>query len=470
VMLYREEVRDTPDRDTTFYLTDLWGQVYQNQDWHHWHKPWDQTTYTYTRTTNSFYDAERRLASTQYSFDSLPPLPDPHYISTETYRYDALGRRVYAREVRGPACATQDRASGCLSTLTRTIWDGDQILYETRAQGDSGNLELENDAPAPSSYYGVVGYLHAGGIDQPIALWKGAGDLVLPFANWRGEFVRSLCPSTDCGSAVYLPANGATAFGDPPFNPNKPTIWHGSLLEAGQDQSGLQYRRNRYYDPSTGRFTQEDPLGLGGGLNLYGFASGDPVSFDDPFGLCPVPPDDCPWGSQAGQSATEHWATVAATSNNGWVRAGATALGLFSALWTPETAEETGMTLVGAGAMDLMELPQASPAAGVVAVEEEEPQVSEAARETPASTPVGRRGAPLDVVDGSNSPAVINGRTYSGHALDRMQARGLTPSVVEDAIANGASSPGRGGSTIYTTGQARVIVNARGVVVTAMPR
>ncbi|MGH8546915.1 MAG: RHS repeat domain-containing protein [Gammaproteobacteria bacterium] len=33
--------------------------------------------------------------------------------------------------------------------------------------------------------------------------------------------------------------------------------------------------------------TQEDPIGLAGGLNLYGFANGDPVNFSDPYGLCP---------------------------------------------------------------------------------------------------------------------------------------------------------------------------------------
>lgn len=32
-------------------------------------------------------------------------------------------------------------------------------------------------------------------------------------------------------------------------------------------------------------------FGLAGGLNLYGFAGGDPVNFADPFGLCPDPKD-----------------------------------------------------------------------------------------------------------------------------------------------------------------------------------
>ena len=47
----------------------------------------------------------------------------------------------------------------------------------------------------------------------------------------------------------------------------------------------MQYMRNRYYDPATGRFTQQDPIGLAGGMNLYGFAAADPVNFSDPLGL-----------------------------------------------------------------------------------------------------------------------------------------------------------------------------------------
>ena len=65
--------------------------------------------------------------------------------------------------------------------------------------------------------------------------------------------------------------------------------WAGSLVQDKRDASGLMYRRNRYFDPGTGRFTQPDPIGVGGGLNSYGFAGGDPVNFGDPFGLCKKP-------------------------------------------------------------------------------------------------------------------------------------------------------------------------------------
>jgi hypothetical protein len=52
-----------------------------------------------------------------------------------------------------------------------------------------------------------------------------------------------------------------------------------------RDASGQMYMRNRYYDPATGQFTQTDPIGLAGGLNAYGFAEGDAVSYSDPYGL-----------------------------------------------------------------------------------------------------------------------------------------------------------------------------------------
>lgn len=75
----------------------------------------------------------------------------------------------------------------------------------------------------------------------------------------------------------------------------------------------------------------------------------------------------------------------------------------------------------------------------------------------------------LDVT-ARNAPAQIGGRAYSGHALDRMQGRGLTPSVVEDAITHGQSSAGRGGRTIHysSANHVSVVVGRGGRVVTAV--
>ncbi|MEX2048436.1 MAG: RHS repeat-associated core domain-containing protein [Gemmatimonadota bacterium] len=62
-------------------------------------------------------------------------------------------------------------------------------------------------------------------------------------------------------------------------------------------EHGSSRKRNRYYDPSRGQFTQQDPIGIAAGLNLYGYADGDPINFSDPFGLkgCDVDNDEpCP--------------------------------------------------------------------------------------------------------------------------------------------------------------------------------
>lgn len=54
------------------------------------------------------------------------------------------------------------------------------------------------------------------------------------------------------------------------------------------DGTGLYFYRARYYDPVLKRFISEDPIGLGGGLNLYGYANQAPTIFGDPLGLAPV--------------------------------------------------------------------------------------------------------------------------------------------------------------------------------------
>ena len=67
------------------------------------------------------------------------------------------------------------------------------------------------------------------------------------------------------------------------------------------DGTGLMFYRARYYDPVLKRFISSDPIGLGGGLNMYAYVEGNPLSMTDAMGLmggggnhaacsCPQPP------------------------------------------------------------------------------------------------------------------------------------------------------------------------------------
>lgn len=48
---------------------------------------------------------------------------------------------------------------------------------------------------------------------------------------------------------------------------------------------GVSFFRNRFYDQQSGRWLQEDPLGVAVGTNLYQYVGNNPASYTDPFGL-----------------------------------------------------------------------------------------------------------------------------------------------------------------------------------------
>ncbi|WP_434300687.1 RHS repeat-associated core domain-containing protein [Corallococcus exiguus] len=74
------------------------------------------------------------------------------------------------------------------------------------------------------------------------------------------------------------------------------------------DNTGLLYFRARYYDPSTGRFLQEEPLAhlpgalqayalMGQGLPAYAYGSNNPLTYNDPSGLAPWDDWQTFWGA-----------------------------------------------------------------------------------------------------------------------------------------------------------------------------
>jgi RHS repeat-associated protein len=308
----------------------------------------------------------------------------------EEYRYDALGRRIWIRVRR--LCDDQygtgdygDDAACEVSTVRRTVWSGTQELAEIEMPAFDSTWHnpvrtpadtVENDTlpihrrrnalmPGDPFYdanrlYGRVLYVVGLSTDQPLAITRmnyadasyNRGDTtwalyapysILPLWNDEGRTDRAVMGGTAAPGADSLCASpGRCAYvafdrGEFPFarSGSYEGVWQGTLLVDKADATGTYYRRNRSYDPNTARFTQQDPLGLAGGLNVYGFASGDPVSNADPSGLwcerrgsglhCEdIGPGDA-WairdylGGSAGQSFFEDAAAA------GWTR------------WSPET-------------------------------------------------------------------------------------------------------------------------------------
>jgi RHS repeat-associated protein len=230
-----------------------------------------------------------------------------------------------------------DQTWSCAAAETRTVWDGDHIAevrWPWGSQQDTGPME-EAETMHPRQM-GRVLYTQGLNLDKPLLLARIDYDsffpgtnAIIPHTNWLGHYdsgtfvTQGNATGPACMKRARLGQDATKyPFEDPdvtgglnqdsiticydvewpapylwnskrPIDRGKygPPSWMGSLVEGGRDASGQMYMRNRYYDPSTGRFTQEDPIGLAGGINLYGFANGDAVNFYDPYGL-----DGCEFG------------------------------------------------------------------------------------------------------------------------------------------------------------------------------
>jgi len=88
-------------------------------------------------------------------------------------------------------------------------------------------------------------------------------------------------------------------------NQQRAVVWKGQLKPFGETrveieaitnhqrfpgqrfdiESRLYYNYFRDYDPTTGRYMQSDPIGLGGGVNVYSYALANSVNKFDLFGL-----------------------------------------------------------------------------------------------------------------------------------------------------------------------------------------
>jgi RHS repeat-associated protein len=49
--------------------------------------------------------------------------------------------------------------------------------------------------------------------------------------------------------------------------------------------SGLNFTKDRAYDPNTAKWLSRDPIGEDGGINLYDYVGNNPANYSDPLGL-----------------------------------------------------------------------------------------------------------------------------------------------------------------------------------------
>lgn len=161
------------------------------------------------------------------------------------YQYDALGRRIKKTDAFGE---------------TEFLWNGDVLLSEKRKHQNKHYIyEPHSFKPLAFIENNQCYFYHLDHLGTPQELTDWEGNVVWS-ARYRvyGNVVRK---------DVEQVENNIRFQGQ---------YW--------DEETGLHYNRFRYYDPGTGQFTQQDPIGLLGGDNIYQYAP-NPTNWSDPLGL-----------------------------------------------------------------------------------------------------------------------------------------------------------------------------------------
>ena len=164
------------------------------------------------------------------------------------YRYDAFDRRV-AKITSQP-------------TIYYTYSPAGQLLFEYSSQRTVCYVWLGARLVAVSINHGPLQSVHTDSLGRPEIVTDVTNATVL----WRAAnavYDRKVTQDNIGGLNIFFP---------------------GQYYDA---ESSLYYNWHRYYDASTGRYVQSDPIGIAGGLSTYAYAGGNPLSYVDPLGWIP---------------------------------------------------------------------------------------------------------------------------------------------------------------------------------------
>jgi|HubBroStandDraft_2_1064218.scaffolds.fasta_scaffold16294_1 RHS repeat-associated protein len=164
-----------------------------------------------------------------------------------TFKYDPFGRRI--------------QKSGPLGTTN--------YLYDTGAIVETAGLSgAENTA-----------FTQGPGVDEPLAILSGGT------AAYYQADEQSSITSLTTSSGTVTQNYAYDSFGKTTASTGSTNNFFRYAGREFDSETGLYFYRLRYYDPTVGRFLNEDPSGFDGGRDFYPYADNNPATLTDPFGL-----------------------------------------------------------------------------------------------------------------------------------------------------------------------------------------
>jgi RHS repeat-associated protein len=246
------------------------------------------------------YDAAGRLSRIAHDAPDQPP-------ALTDLRYDGRGFLRRAELRRFPAHAANQP-----SVETTATYSSEGLLYHR------GHVEKPDPAAArgtPVTADNVMVFYFAG---RPVAQVVVAG---------QGEVVTYL--TADHLGTPVLATNSAMGHewsgGFEPFGADwtgagkagiflrLPGQWVDSGWEGGLAGGPLYYNLHRWYQPESDRYNRPDPLGVSAGVNVFLYASSNPVSYFDALGLRPIcckKPWDACWSDCIEAGRLDYWQVI----------------------------------------------------------------------------------------------------------------------------------------------------------------
>ena len=203
------------------------------------------------------YDGEHRLT------EVISQPRDRNKPQTQvSFRYDLLGRRI--SKTRRQMLGGQPTGK---PVTTRFVWEGFRLLQEVHGDVPLTYVYSDQDSYDPLA--------RIDGVDAPEIFWFHCQPNGTPerMTDIEGQ-VRWEGVNSAWGKLLRESETQVSGY-------SQNLRMQGQYLDR---ETGLHYSLFRYYDPDCGRFTQQDPIGLAGGINLYQYAP-NALGWVDPWGL-----------------------------------------------------------------------------------------------------------------------------------------------------------------------------------------